>query len=121
MKIEITERVVAAVPTPAPGKPRIVEEVMVIRKPGITDPKVIDQIVAALDRELPLGPLARCSTAHMLRFHLDDGTVQSIGYGCDPENPSTLRGGQSFWGGQQVEAPGEFNELLQTQLASTNP
>ena len=86
----------------------------------ITDPGLVDQIVAALDTVLELGPKARCPNGYELDFHLEDGTVQTFGYACGPGGPAFLRGGQDFWQGQQVTPPDLFNTLVQEQLASTS-
>ncbi len=85
----------------------------------ITDSQVVARMVAALDTDLQLGPRARCPAWYTLRFHLADGTVQELGYACDPQNPTFLRGGQDFWQGQDVEPPGRFNEVVQEQLAAS--
>jgi hypothetical protein len=92
--------------------------VQYVHRLAILDPQGIDQIVAALDMDLTLGPRARCPTAYSLQFHLADGTVQGFGYACDPDNPSILRGEQDFWRGQDGKPSAEFNMLIQEQLAS---
>ncbi len=85
----------------------------------ITNPQVIDQIVAALDMDLQLGPRARCPAQYRLHFHMDDGTMEPLGYACNSENLSFLRGEQNFWQGQDVMPPTQFNEFIQEQVALT--
>jgi serpin B len=86
----------------------------------ITDHGLVKQIVSALDVALELGPRARCPNGYELRFHLEDGAVQTFGYACGPGGPAFLRGGQGFWQGQQVTPPDEFNTIVQEQLASVS-
>jgi serpin B len=85
----------------------------------ITDPSVIEQIVAALDVDLEPGPLAECTSAYQLRFRLADDTVQEFAYSCETGGASFLRGEQAFWNGQQITPPARFDHLIQEQLAST--
>jgi len=83
----------------------------------ITDTSSIHEVVMALDRDLPLGPRARCQGQFRLRFHLATNQVQEFEYYCEG-GVSFLRGGQAFWQGQQVEPPAEFDQLIQRLLAA---
>jgi serpin B len=85
----------------------------------ITDPSVIEQIVAALDVDLEPGPLAQCTSAYRLRFRLSDGTVQQFGYACETGEAAFLRGEQAFWNEMQITPPAGFDALMREQLAST--
>ncbi|HAL62666.1 MAG TPA: hypothetical protein DCP08_09720 [Chloroflexi bacterium] len=84
----------------------------------ITDSQILDQIIAALNQDLQLGPRARCPARYELRFHLGDGTVQEFSYSCD-NGPSFLHGGQDFWQVQDIQPPARFDELILEALAST--
>jgi hypothetical protein len=55
---------------------------------------------------------------YILHFHLDDGSMQSFGYGCDPENPHILRGEQRCFLDQDATVPSEFDVLIREKLAS---
>jgi hypothetical protein len=57
-------------------------------------------------------------TPYVLEFHLDDGTVQSLGYAIAGENPGILRGEQGLFRGQDAEPPVEFETLIGELLAS---
>lgn len=83
----------------------------------ITDASSIHQLTTALDRDLPLGPRARCLGQFRLRFYLATGQVQEFEYYCEG-GVSFLRGGQTFWRGQQVEPPAEFDQLIQHLLTT---
>ena len=115
IKIEILETIHSEVT----GSPGVVEAQVPELRLTIVDSQVIEQIVAALDADIPLGPRARVPATFILQFHLDDGTMQQFGYVSDSENPSFLSGGQGFWRGQQGEPSAEFDRLLQEQLAAT--
>ncbi len=115
VKIEILETIHSEVT----GSPGVVEAQVPELRLTIVDSQIIEQIVAALDADIPLGPRARVPASFILQFHLDDGTVQTFGYVGDSESPAFLSGGQGFWRGQQGEPPAEFDRLLQEQLAST--
>ena len=65
----------------------------------ITDPGLVDQIVAALDTALELGPKARCPNGYELRFHQEDGTVQTFGYACGSRWSGLPAGGTGFLAG----------------------
>ncbi|MSP12521.1 MAG: hypothetical protein EXR62_06140 [Chloroflexi bacterium] len=86
----------------------------------ITDKPTISQLVAALDKNLPWGPLARCLGQFRLSFRLASGQVQEFEYFCEgAANPgaSFLRGSQPFWQGQQVQPPAEFEQSIQRLLS----
>jgi hypothetical protein len=88
-----------------------------LRQGVITDPATIEQMVKALDRRLPLGPLAQCPPTYRLRFRLADGRVEELDYFCQG-GASFLRGSQPFWKQQEIRPPTEFDELMQ-QVVST--
>jgi hypothetical protein len=95
-----------------------VVEARIVERLTIIDPQLISAIVAALDQGLPLGPRVRCPMKYILHFHLDDGSMQSFGYGCDPENPHILRGEQRCFLDQDATVPSEFDVLIREKLAS---
>jgi len=78
----------------------------------ISEPAVVAEILASLNSDVHLMPRARCPAPFTLRFHLADGTFQEIGYACELQTPSFLRGDQDFWHGKDALAPDGFNALL---------
>jgi hypothetical protein len=92
-----------------------------MQQPAIVDQEVIGEIVATLDRELPLGPRVRTPARYLLRFVRDDGAVVELGYRGDPGNPSFLRGDQDFWQGRDAGPSAEFERLVAEQLAAMPP
>jgi hypothetical protein len=92
-------------------------EAPAVHRLTITVSPVIAQIVAALDTDLTLDPRARVPTPYALEFHLDDGTVQSLGYAITAENAGILRGEQGLFRGQDAEPPVEFETLIGGLLA----
>jgi hypothetical protein len=88
-----------------------------LRQGAITDPATIEQIVKALDRRLPPGPLAECIPQYRLRFRLADGRAEDLYYFCEG-GASFLRGNQPFWKEQQIRPPAEFDELMQKAVAT---
>jgi hypothetical protein len=115
VKIEVYETISSKV-TDSPG----VVEAHVVHRLTISDSQVIAQIIAALDTDLTLGPRARVPTPYVLEFHLDDGTVQSLGYAITGENAGVLRGEQGLFRGQDAEPPAEFETLIGQLLASAD-
>lgn len=85
----------------------------------VSDPQVVEWIVAVLDTAVPLGPRARCPVQVLLRFHLADGTTEEFGYACADGGPPFLRGEQGFWQGMDGAPPAEFEAWLQEQLPPT--
>jgi hypothetical protein len=83
-----------------------------LRQGTITDPATIAQLVKALDRRLPLGPLVDCLPEYRLRFRLADGKAEEFGYFCKG-GASFLQGSQPFWRHKQIQPPAEFDELMQ--------
>lgn len=81
----------------------------------IADTQAIERLVLALDADLERGLKVQCIPEYVLRFHLEDGTLQEFGYSCD--QVSFLRGEQDFWQGEDYRPPAEFDVLLQEQLA----
>ena len=71
----------------------------------VSDPSVLGRLTAALDADLPLGPLVDCLARYRLSFVLATGEVQVLDYYCEG-GTSFLRGEQAFWSGQQVQAAG---------------
>jgi hypothetical protein len=92
VRIEVYETVSSEV-ADSPG----VVEAHVVHRLTIADSLVIAQIVTALDTDLTLGPRVRVPTPYALEFHLDDGTVQSLGYAITGENAGILRGEQGLF------------------------
>lgn len=88
-----------------------------LRQGTITDPATIEQMVKALDRRLPLGPLMECVPQFRLRFRLVDGRVEDLDYFCE-SGASFLRGSQPFWKHQEIQPPVEFDELMQRVVAT---
>lgn len=115
VKIEVYETVSSEV-ADSPG----VVEAHIVHRLTIADSPVITQIVVALDADLVLGPRARVPTPYVLEFHLDDGTVQSLGYAITGENAGVLRGEQGLFQGQDAEPPVEFETLFGELLASAD-
>jgi len=115
VKIEVYETISAEV-TDSPG----VVEAHVVHRLTVADSQEIAQIVAALDADLALGPRARVPTPYVLEFHLDNGTVQSLGYAITGENPGILRGEQGSFQEQDAQPPVEFENLMGQLLASAD-
>jgi len=88
-----------------------------LRQGAISDPTTIEQLVKALDRRLPLGPLADCLPQYRLQFRLADGRAEEFGYFCEG-GASFLQGSQPFWKQQQIQPPAEFDRLMQTVVAT---
>jgi len=85
----------------------------------VTDSSVLGRLAAALDADLPLGPLAECLAQYRLSFALATGEVQVLDYYCK-DGTSFLRGAQAFWSGQQVQPPAEFDAAM-SDLLKTSP
>jgi heat shock protein HslJ len=115
VKVEIYETVSSEI-ADSPG----IVEAHVVHRLTISDSQVIAQLVAALDADLALGPRARVPTPYVLEFHLDNGTVQSLGYAITGENPGILRGEQGFFQEQDAQPPVEFENLIGQLLASAD-
>jgi hypothetical protein len=77
----------------------------------VTDPTVLSRLDAALDADLPLGPPVDCLAQYRLRFVLTTGEAQVLDYFCQG-GESFLTGGQTFWSGQQVVPPAEFDAIM---------
>jgi hypothetical protein len=92
-----------------------------MQRPAIVDPAVLEQMVAALDSELPLGPRVRTPAHYRLRFVRDDGVVVELGYRADPGTLSFLRGDQDSWQGGDAQPPAGFDRLMAEQLAAMPP
>ena len=94
-------------------------EAQTFRRLTITDSETIEQIVAALDTVLPLGPRARMPMPYVLQFHLEDGNMKSLGYASGGENPAILRCDQlRCFDEQDAEPPAEFGALIGELLAA---
>jgi len=87
-----------------------------LRQGAITEPATIEQMVKALDRRLPLGPLTECLAQYRLRFLLPDGRAEEFDYFCEG-GASFLRGSQPFWKVQQIQPPAGFDEVMRRALA----
>jgi putative hemolysin len=83
----------------------------------INDPATVAAIVASLDAELPLGPRARCMANGALVFYRPDGSTYYMGYGCELESATFLRGDEGYWQGQDALAPPALRELVQKAIA----
>jgi len=118
VKIEIFETVIETVTPEAEGRPEVVEA-QTFHRLTITDSETIGQIVAALNTVLPLGPRTRVPTPYVLQFHLEDGTMKSLGYASGGENPAILRCDQlRCFDEQDAEPPAEFEALIEELLAA---
>jgi hypothetical protein len=115
VRIEVYESVSSEV-ADSPG----FVEARAVHRLTISDSVVIAQIVTALDTDLALGSRARAPTPYVLEFHLDGGTVQSLGYAITGENAGVLRGEQSFFQEQDAQPPVEFENLIGQLLASAD-
>jgi len=82
------------------------------------DPKVIEQIVAALDREYEFVGRAGFHPPFKMQFRLDDGTMQILHFGAQGDNPSVLRGDPGIWEGRDIRPSADFDTLIETLLAS---
>ena len=82
------------------------------------DPQVIEQIVAALDRECGFVTRGCFNTKFELQFRLDDGTVQILRFGSEGDNPTVLRGHPDIWEGRDIRPSADFDALIETLLAS---
>jgi len=82
-----------------------------------TDPATIQQIIASLDTNLPLGLRTKCPARYGLRFHLRDGTTQEFGYSCG-DGGDFLRGEQEFWQVLEVIPPETFHRLIAEEMAA---
>ena len=82
------------------------------------DPQVIEQIVAALDRDYDFVTRACLNTKFKLQFRLDDGTVQILGFGSEGDNPTILRGHPDIWEARDMRPSADFDALIETLLAS---
>jgi hypothetical protein len=88
-----------------------------LRQGVITDRATIEQLVKALDRRVPLGPLSDCLPQYRLRFRLADGRTEEFDYFCEGGAPF-LKGRQPFWKLQQIHPSAEFGELMQRVIAT---
>ena len=82
------------------------------------DPKVIEQIVAALDREYRFVGRAGLHPPFKMQFRLDDGTMQILHFGAQGDNPTVLRGHPGIWEGRDIRPSADFDTLIETLLAS---
>ena len=78
----------------------------------IDDSDLVSDLVAALDREMPLVARARCPAVYQIQFTLADGQQRSFGYTCEMKSPVFLRGSQDFWGDLDGVAPDVFNKIM---------
>jgi hypothetical protein len=85
----------------------------------VDGPELVDQMVAALDRDLAVAPKLACIPEYALRFQKEDGSVEEFGYSCG--GASFLRGEQAFWQGQDFFPAEAFDALVGEQLAATLP
>ena len=76
----------------------------------VTDPEVIQRLVDSLDLPISTNPEASCSPVFELVF-ITDGSRQPVEAICGG-NTRLIRGGQSFWTGQDGTAPREFANLV---------
>ena len=79
----------------------------------IEDEFQLDDITRSLNTAAPRTPKTFCIPTLQLRFHLADGTLQELGYMCDPNHP-TLTGEQSYWQNQEAAAPTLFVALIES-------
>jgi putative hemolysin len=82
------------------------------------DPQVIEQIVAALDREYGFVTRGCFNTKFELQFRLDDRTVQILRFGSEGDNPTVLRGHPDIWEDRDMRPSADFDALIETLLAS---
>lgn len=81
-----------------------------VLKSTVTDASEIKAIVDTLDVPVLRGPAASCTEVFRLVF-ITPGGNQTIGAICGG-NSQLIRGEQSFWSGQDAEAPSEFSTLI---------
>lgn len=82
------------------------------------DPKVIERIVATLDREYQFVGRAGFHPPLEMRFGLDDGTVQILHFGGQGDNPTVLRREPGIWEGRDIRPSADFDALIEALLAS---
>jgi hypothetical protein len=87
----------------------------------IGDPATIAEIVASLNAELPLAPRTRCMADVVLVFYQSDGSKYQLGYGCELENGTFLRGNEADWQEQDLIAPPTFSELMRRAVELNPP
>jgi hypothetical protein len=118
VKVEIYETVRETLTPEAEGRPAVVQA-QVFHRLTVTDSETIGWIVATLDTIVPLGPRARVPTPFVLQFHLNDGTIKSLGYARGGEDPAILRvDGLRSLNRQDAEPPAEFEGLIGELLAT---
>lgn len=81
-----------------------------VLKTTVTEADAIRAIVDTLDVPVLPGPAASCRTVFQLVFVTPSGN-QTIGTICGG-NSRLIRGDQSFWGGQDANAPPEFSSII---------
>jgi hypothetical protein len=85
----------------------------------MTDAEVLDELLSALDTDLRVALKVQCIPEYELRFHLEDGAVETFGYSC--HGATFIRGEQDFWEQQDYRPPEQFVALIDEQLAATVP
>ena len=118
VRIEPFETVTEAVSPEAAGTPAVVQA-QVLHRLTVTDPEIVAQVVGTLDAVVPLGPRARAATPYVLQFHLEDGTMRSLGYARAGEQPAVLRVDQlRCFKRQDARPPAQFEALVIELLAA---
>jgi hypothetical protein len=118
VKVEIYETVRETLTPEAEGRPAVVQA-QVFHRLTITVPESIGRIVAALDTVVPLGPRAGVPTPFVLQFHLNDGTIRSLGYASGGEDAAILRvDGLRSFSRQDAQPPAEFEGLIVELMAT---
>ena len=83
----------------------------------IEDELQLADVVRSLNTTVPRTPKTLCVPTLQLRFYLADGSLQEMGYLCDPAQP-TLSGAQGFWDNQEAAPPAPFVALMERLLGS---
>jgi hypothetical protein len=118
VSIDVFETVTEALSSEEEGKPAVVTA-QVLHRLTVTDPEIVARVVGTLDKALPLGPRAQVPTPFVLQFHLQDGTMKSLGYARAREHPAILRVDQPrYFGRMDAEPPAEFGALIEELLAA---
>ena len=86
----------------------------------ISDTALVEEVVGALNVDIPLESRVRCTTRYQLVFVLADGQQVAFGYGCEQGGPSPLRGDQFFFYDSDVEPGGPLARSLMRRITAAS-
>jgi len=78
----------------------------------IDDPTTVAALIESINQPLALQPALFCMAAYELVFHFQEGDPLLVNYGCVAEEGGFLQGEGTPLGGQSIEPPAAFHELL---------